>query len=214
MNLIENIIQLINDTLSNKIYGSNEYANEAIRQGIFEILGDSKTIYCNYILHQNEIAYIFEEVCRKNLFTDINNISVESKNGRLGECNVFVANESSLLFDKNYCQSLERGQEFLLQSGWIKFGFIDELNNFLNGKIYISKMMSNLQYKLRKEIYKRINELFLSIYEKNEQRNDIGFLNSDYKPIKIYFSGDVRINKNNNIATNVGVGIIVSKVDN
>lgn len=169
MNLINNITQLINDILSDKIScnmtSSKEYTNEAIRQGFFEILGENRITYQNYRLHKNEIFMIIENIFEKNIFSNLyfENQFIESKNAMLGDDNRFVVGDDYFLFTKNICQELCAKQEFLIQNEWIEIDFFEEFISFLNREISIEQMMLKMQHKLIKEINSKLYYLFNNV---------------------------------------------------
>ena len=68
---LKEICNLMNDTLSNRVAmfnkGGAPYAEEAIREAFFNILGEDKLTHQNWRNHKNEIFTIMEEVLNTNL---------------------------------------------------------------------------------------------------------------------------------------------------
>lgn len=177
MNMLREITSLINDTLSNKValYSAEgaKFSDQAIREAIFEVIGDDKLTWQNFRNHKNELFTIIENVLTINLPSAWDNSPfyrqlVEIKNGALGDKNEFVVADNSILvasrFSGNHWdtdrQKLQGKKAFPVTTEWIYIHVYEDLEKFLKGTSTISDMIASLQKGFNAEIDSRIYASF------------------------------------------------------
>lgn len=149
------------------------YTDEAVRNAIYEILGDQKLTYQNWRRHKIEIFEIIEEVLNTNL-PDAWDASpfykevVEVRNYLLGQKNEFVVNDNSTLIVSKFAgnhwntdrQKLIGKKSFSLDTEWFYIRVYDELESFLVGRTTVAGMFAKLQESLLKDIDSRVASAF------------------------------------------------------
>lgn len=181
MGYLNELTSLINDSLSNKIalFANEEavkYADQAVRETFFSILGSDKLTWQGWRNHKNEIFTVMENVLITNLplaweNSTFYNQFVEVKNGALSETNEFIVDDHSILvasrFSGNHWdtdrQKIQGRKGFSLTTEWIYIRIYDELERFLKGTITLSDMMTRMQRSFQNEIDARIFTAFNGI---------------------------------------------------
>lgn len=180
MSMTTELTALINDTLSNRVAlfneGAAKYADQAVREAFYEILGDEKLTWKNWRRHKTECFEVIENVLTINLplaweNSDFYNQFVEIRQGHLGDSNEFVVDNASSLFASRFSgnhwdverQKLQGKKAFALTTEWIVIRVYDELERFLKGTITLAEMVAKLQKAFQNEIDARIYTSFNSI---------------------------------------------------
>lgn len=174
----DSIKNLMNDRLSNRVATfSNEetakYADEAVRQAFFEILGEDKLTWQNWRNHKNEIFTIMEDVLQTNLPNAWEDSPfyaqfVETKNGALGDKNEFVVDDNAVLVASNFAgnhwdtdrKKLYGKKAFSVDTSWSYIRVYDDLERFLKGAITLPEMIAKMQKAFQDDIDSRIFSAF------------------------------------------------------
>ncbi len=171
------IVALCVDTcrgrVSNFASGNEKYADEAVRNAIFEILESDKLTFQNWRKHKTEIFEIIEETLNVTLPDSWNdspfyNEMVEVRNFLLGQKNEFIAEDNSILIVSRFAgnhwntdrQKLGGNQSFSLATEWFSIRVYDELERFLKGVTTIEGMFSKLRESLQRDIDSRVYSAF------------------------------------------------------
>ena len=177
MSMVNELITLMNDSLTNKVGLFNEnaskYTDQAIREAFFEILGDDKLTYQNWRAHKNECFSIIESVLNTNLPLAWENSAfydnfVEIRQGQLGDANEFVVEDASSLIVSRISgnhwdierQKLQGKKSFGLALEWVGIRVYAELESFLKGNITLAEMVAKLQKAFQNEIDARVFAAF------------------------------------------------------
>lgn len=180
MSMTTELTALINDTLSNRVAlfneGAAKYADQAVREAFFEILGEDKLTWQGWRRHKNECYEVIENVLTTNLPLAWENSRfydqfVEIKNGALGDANEFVVEDNSILVASTISgnhwdierQKVEGRKAFSVTTSWIGIRVYNELERFLKGAITLAEMMTKLQKAFQNEIDTRIYTAFSGI---------------------------------------------------
>lgn len=180
MSMVNELITLMNDSLSNRVAlfneGAAKYTDQAIREAFFEILGEDKLTWQNWRAHKVECFEVIENVLTTNLPLAWDNSAfysnfVETRQGKLGDANEFVVDESGYLvasrFSGNHWdverQKLQGRKAFSLTQEWITIRVYDELERFLKGTVTLAEMVAKLQKAFQNEIDSRIFASFNGI---------------------------------------------------
>lgn len=172
------ICNLMNDTYAGRVatFANEEaakYADEAIRQAFFEILGEEKLTYAGWRNHKNEIFTIMEVVLNTNLplawedsrFYDQ---FVETKNGALGDKNEFIVEDNSVLVASSFAgnhwdtdrKKLPGNESFSLKTEWFYIHFYQDLEKFLKRSASVPDLINKMQKGMLKSINNRICTAF------------------------------------------------------
>ena len=136
MSMINELTCLINDSLSGRVglfaNGAEKYADQAIREAFFEILGEDKLTYQNFRNNKYAIFTIMENIITTNLPLAWENSPfysqfVEIKNSNLGDSNEFIVEDNSLLYASKFSgthwnierQKLQGEKAFAVSCEWI-----------------------------------------------------------------------------------------------
>lgn len=166
---LKEICNLMNDTLSNRVAmfnkGGAPYAEEAIREAFFNILGENKLTHQNWRNHKNEIFTIMEEVLNTNLplaweNSPFYNQFVETRNGRLGDKNEFIVEDNSVLvassFSGNHWDTprtkIMGRKAFSLDTEWYFIRVYGDLERFLKGVITLADLVAKMQKAMQEAI--------------------------------------------------------------
>ena len=180
MSMVNELITLMNDSLSNRVAlfneGAAKYTDQALREAFFEILGEDKLTWQNWRAHKVECFEVIENVLTTNLPLAWDNSAfysnfVETRQGKLGDANEFVVDESGYLvasrFSGNHWdverQKLQGRKAFSLTQEWITIRVYDELERFLKGTVTLAEMVAKLQKAFQNEIDSRIFASFNGI---------------------------------------------------
>lgn len=180
MSMVNELITLMNDSLSNRVAlfneGAAKYTDQAIREAFFEILGEDKLTWQNWRAHKVECFEVIENVLTTNLPLAWENSAfysnfVETRQGKLGDANEFIVDEAGYLvasrFSGNHWdverQKLQGRKAFSLTQEWITIRVYDELERFLKGTVTLAEMVAKLQKSFQNEIDSRIFASFNGI---------------------------------------------------
>ena len=180
MSMVNELITLMNDSLTNKVGLFNEnaskFTDQAIREAFFNILGDEKLTYQNWRSHKNECFSIIESVLNTNLplaweNSDFYDNFVEVRQGQLGDANEFVVEDASSLVVSRISgnhwdierQKLQGKKSFGLALEWVGIRVYAELESFLKGNITLAEMVAKLQKAFQNEIDARVFAAFNGI---------------------------------------------------
>lgn len=180
MSMVNEVTELINDSLMNKVALFNEnaskYTDQAVREAFFEILGEDKLTWQNWRQHKAECFSVIENVLTTNLplaweNSTFYNQFVETRVGSLGDTNEFVVEDNGILvasrFSGNHWdverQKLQGKKSFSIQTEWISIRVYDELERFLKGTVTLADMVAKLQKSFQNEIDTRIFTSFNGI---------------------------------------------------
>lgn len=177
-NKLQTICNLMNDACSNRVAvfsnaDAAKYADEAVRNAFFEILGEDKLTWRGWRNHKNEIFTIIEDVLNTNLplaweNSTFYNQFVETKNAALGDKNSFIVEDNSVLvaasFSGNHWdtdrQKLMGRKAFSLATEWIFIRVYDDFERFLKGIITLPELVAKMQKAMQNEIDSRIYSAF------------------------------------------------------
>lgn len=177
MSMVNELVTLMNDSLTNKVGLFNEnaskYTDQAIREAFFNILGEDKLTYQNWRAHKNECFSVIENVLSTNLpmaweNSDFYNQFVEVRNAQLGDANEFVVDDDSSLVVSRISgnhwdierQKLQGKKSFGLALEWVGIRVYAELESFLKGNITLAEMVAKLQKAFQTEIDSRVFAAF------------------------------------------------------
>lgn len=180
MSMTNELAELMNDSLTNKVALFNEnaskYTDQAVRDAFFEILGEEKLTWKGWRRHKIECFEIMENVLDVNIplswvDSPFYKQFVETKSTADGDTNEFVVEDASVLFTSklagNYWsidrQKVQGNRSFSVQVETIGIRVYDELERFLKGTITLAKMVANLQKAFQDEIDSRIYTSFNGI---------------------------------------------------
>lgn len=168
------ICNLINDANTGRVATfSNEneakYADEAIRQAFFEILGEDRLTWAGWRNHKNEIFTIMETVLNTNLPLAWENSPfydqfVETKNGALGDKNEFVVEDNSILVATSFAgnhwdtdrKKLPGNESFALKTEWFYIRLYDDFERFMKRAATIVDFINKMQKGMSNTIDNRV----------------------------------------------------------
>lgn len=180
MSNLKGLINLINDSLKNKVALFNEnaakYTDQAIREGFFAILGEDKLTWQNFCNNERAIFTILENTLSPSLPTaweesDFYNQFVDLKRGDLGDKNEFVVEDNSTIvastFSGNHWdtdrQKIQGKRSFSVPTGWIYVRIYNDLERFLTGNDSLLDMFEKLRKAFQNEIDSRVYASFNAI---------------------------------------------------
>lgn len=149
-------------------------ADDAIRDAVFDILGEDKLTHRGFRNHKNELFTLIETVVDDNALTGLEanpffERFVEVKNGLLGDKNEFYSEDESTLVATRFAgnhwdtdrKKLFGRQRFTLDTEWIYVHIYDDLERFLKGAVdfpyFISKIRDAMQRGINDRIYTAFN---------------------------------------------------------
>lgn len=173
MNNLTGLVNLINDTLKNKVALFNEnaskYSDQAIREGFYEILGEEKLTWQNFSNNYRAIFTVMENVLSVNLPAAWENSRfydqfVEIKRGDLGDRNEFIVEDNSTIvaatFSGNHWdtdrQKVQGKRSFSVPTGWIYVRIYNDLERFLTSNDSLVDMIGKMQKAFQNEIDSRV----------------------------------------------------------
>lgn len=171
---LQEITNLINDSCSKRVamYADEKtagYADEGVREAIFEILGDRKLTWAGWRNHKNEIYTIMEVVLNTNLplaweTSPFYIQCVQTANGALGDKNEFIVEDDSILvastFSGNHWDTDRKKiggrKAFSLNTEWFYIHLYADFERFLKGLITIPELIAKMQKAMQNAIDDRI----------------------------------------------------------
>lgn len=178
---IEFVVNLMNDIMANKVgvyaeKGMDKYSDEAVRDAIFDILGERKLTWAGWRNHHNEIFTISEVVLNTNLpnaweTSPFYNTFVDVHNGVLGGKNEFVVEDEGTLISAvtvsgNHWdidrKKVPGRKAFSLDTEWIAIRLYDDFERFLKGYITVPELIQKMQKAMNNAIDSRIFTAFNS----------------------------------------------------
>lgn len=149
------------------------FADDAIRDGFFDILGTNKPTYRDFRNHKNEIFTLMEVIVEDNALTGLEanpffDRVVETKNLLTGDKNEFYSEDESTLvatrFSGNHWDTdrkkLFGRQRFSVDTEWIYVRIYDDLERFLKGAVDLPYFTAKIRDAIQRGINDRIYTAF------------------------------------------------------
>ena len=149
-------------------------ADDAIRDAVFDILGEKKLTARNFRNHKNELFTLIETIIDDNALTGLEanpffDRFVDIKNGLLGDKNEFYVEDENVLVATKFAgnhwdtdrKKLLGRQRFSLETEWIYVRIYDDLERFLKRAVdfpyFISKIRDAMSRGVNDRIYTAFN---------------------------------------------------------
>ena len=180
MKQLKELSNLIKDSLKNQVvlYSENasKFADEAVRAGFFEILGEEKLTWQNFENNYRAIFTVMENVLKSTLpdaweSSPFFNQFVEIKRGDLGQKNEFYVEDNSVIIASTFSgnhwdtdrQKVQGKRSFSTRTGWIYVRIYNDLERFLTQNDSLIEMVNKLRKAFQNEIDGRIYASFNAV---------------------------------------------------